>query len=139
MGADEARDGLVGAVVCFGRLLAQAVDAPVHIGVVFAVVAVHRLQHTERFLGGRSVVEIHEFLAVDSARERGELLAQLLWTEAGVRVCGHGHSLTAILRSMSSRRRWRTCSISMRSTKGSKKPSTTRFTATSRGRPLLMR
>ena len=48
-----------------GRLLADGVDPAVDVGVVLAVVGVHRLEHDLRLLRGRGGVEIDERLPVD--------------------------------------------------------------------------
>ena len=47
-----------------GGLLRDRVDASVDVGVVLAVVAVHRVEHRERLLRRGRGVEVHEALAV---------------------------------------------------------------------------
>ena len=77
VGAEMGRDRRASTLVERGRLLGEGVDAAVDVGVVLAPVAVERLDHRERLLGGRAVVEIGERFPVDLSREDRELRADL--------------------------------------------------------------
>ena len=78
VGAEVRGDGRPGPLVERGRLLGEGVDPAVDVGVVLAPVAVERLDHRQRLLGGRAVVEVGERLAVDLAGEDRELGPDLL-------------------------------------------------------------
>ena len=63
-GVDEARDLGARGLERGGGLLRDRVHAAVHVGVVLAVVAVHRVEHRERLLRRGRGVEVDEALAV---------------------------------------------------------------------------
>ena len=84
-GVDEAGDARPGRFVGRGRALADLVDAAVDVGVVLAVVGVHRLDDGERLLAGGGRVEVDERAAVGRrGREDRELRADHLGDEPAV-------------------------------------------------------
>ena len=48
-----------------GGLLAQVVDATMHIGIHIEVLVAHRIEHTQRLLRSSSIVEIDQWLTID--------------------------------------------------------------------------
>ena len=80
-GVDVPADGLPRGLLRFGGLGAQRVYAPVHVGVDRGVVGALGLDHAARLLAGRSVVEVHQRLAVHQLLQDGELCAELLHVE----------------------------------------------------------
>ena len=63
-GIHEPGDGRTGGFVRFRRLDRQGIRAPVHVGVVKAVVVDDRVDDSSRLLTGRRVIEIHEPLPI---------------------------------------------------------------------------
>src|SRR5206468_2956008 len=63
-GIHEPGDGCTGGFVRFRRLDRQGIRAPVHVGVVEAVVVDDRVDDSSRLLTGRRVIEIHEPLPI---------------------------------------------------------------------------
>ncbi len=61
-----------------GRLLAQRVNASVDIRVHRAIIVVHRIEHLDRLLRRRRVVQVDQRLALDLPVENGEVGADAL-------------------------------------------------------------
>ena len=61
--------------VPLGRFSSKGVDGSVDVGVGLGVVIVHRIENDLRFLRGRGVVKINEWMAVDLALEDGKLVS----------------------------------------------------------------
>ena len=74
LGIDEARHLSPSLLHSVGRLHAQRVDAPVHVGVVPLVEVDETSDHRPRLLRGGRVVEIDQRHAVDPAGQYGEVL-----------------------------------------------------------------
>ena len=55
------------------RALGEDVHPAVCVGIARLIVRGHRIEHTPRFLSGRSVIEVHERVSVDCSIENGEL------------------------------------------------------------------
>ena len=67
-GIDELPHTLASRFVQVGGLLAEIVNAPMHVGIGVEVFVAHRIEHAERFLRRGGVVEIDERMAVDFSR-----------------------------------------------------------------------
>src|SRR5207249_2618158 len=76
-GTDEARDLRARALERRGRLLAELVDAAVDVRVVLLEHRAHRIDHLTRLLTRRGIVEVHDRLPVDGARQYGEICTDL--------------------------------------------------------------
>ena len=76
--ADEGGDGRAGLLVGVGRLLRQRVHAAVHVAVVLLDELALGVEHLPRLVRRRRVVEVDQRLAVDLARQHGEVLADRL-------------------------------------------------------------
>ena len=61
--------------VPLGRFSSKGVDGSVDVRVGLGVIIVHRIKNDLRFLRGRSVVEVNEWMAVDLALEDGKLVS----------------------------------------------------------------
>src|SRR5262249_50715959 len=72
-----------------GRLLGDRVYAAMDVGVVLAVVAIHRLEHGTRLLRGGRTVEVMERLRA-RRREDRKVLAHPARVEAARRILQHG-------------------------------------------------
>ena len=57
----------------FGSLLAEEMNTAMHIGIHVVVFLRNRLHHTTRLLGGGSIVEINQRLAIHRARKDGKV------------------------------------------------------------------
>ena len=94
-GVDEPRDARSGRFICRGGALADLVDAAMDVGVVLAVVGVHRIDHGLRLLARGRRVEVDQRLPVRGRRaENREVVANQLRDQAPIadpRVgCGSG-------------------------------------------------
>ena len=88
-GMDEPRQLVARAFVSRRGLLAQLMHRARHVGVVLAIVRVHRRDHRLRLLAGVGTVEIDQRLAVYRARQQREVRADALDVEGGGRAgCG---------------------------------------------------
>ena len=93
---DELRHLGAGALIGFGGGIGEVMQAAMHVG-VFAVVRFrHAVEHGGRLLGGGSIVEIDELLAVDLQRQRRKILAHagdIIGTVGDRRMQGHDRAL----------------------------------------------
>ena len=80
---EEPGHDLAGALVGSGGLLAQEVDAAVHVGVLLRVVTPERLDHDRRFLRGGGVVEVGQRAAMHQPPEDREVWAHGRDVEGG--------------------------------------------------------
>ena len=74
-GIDEAAHRLAGGLVQVGGLLREIVHAAVHVGIDIEILVAHGVEHTQRFLRGGGIVEIHQRTVIDLPRENGEGLS----------------------------------------------------------------
>ena len=164
-GADEAREAPARIFVRGGRLLGDRIDPAMDVGIVAAVVAIHRVQDRFRLLGRGGAVEIDQ-RALPRLPEDRELSSQRARIErpAGNDGCRSGDrelpgerhvrplvcvrrvaerqrtpDVQPILRAISWRNCPRTLSSGMRSSTGAKNPSTMRRCASERGSPRAIR
>ena len=72
-GVEQALDLGPGALVVLGGVLAEGVDAAMHVGVLGAVVAHQFVDHQLRLLGRCPVVQVDQRLAVDQLLQDGEI------------------------------------------------------------------
>ena len=59
-------------------LLTQIVHPTMHIGIHIEILIAHRIQHTQRLLRRRSIVEIHQRFLINLPRQNGEILPYLI-------------------------------------------------------------
>jgi len=101
---DERPNLLARAVISRGRLLAQTVDAAMHVGVGGLVVAAHRRDHLARLLAGGVAVQIHQRNAgADFLLKNREVLPYPVDIQRGCRCHGCCSVVAQIIRVS---RRW---------------------------------
>ncbi len=76
---DETAHGLTRRLMQVGGLLREIMHATVHVGVDIKILVAHGIEHTERLLCCRRVVEIDERTVVDGARENRKIVSHLLY------------------------------------------------------------
>ena len=72
--------------VAFGRLPCKGVNRSVNVGVGLGVVIVHGVEDNLRLLGGRSVVEIDERVAVHLTLKDGKLISDCHVLTSSIRI-----------------------------------------------------
>ena len=60
-------------------------DPPMHIGIYVEIFLTHGIKHTERFLCGGRIIEIDQWLIVNSAREDRKICPHSLTDSSGSR------------------------------------------------------
>ena len=80
-GVDEARHPLPRRLVGRRGFLADRIDAAMRIGVVAAVVVIHRVDHRSGFLRRGGTVQVNQWAPVNPPGEDGEVVANLLDVE----------------------------------------------------------
>jgi len=81
--ADEAGEAGAGPFVAIGRAHGERVQSAMHVAVIALVVVDERIDHGARFLRGRSVIEVDEWLAVYCLVENREGSANRLQRGGG--------------------------------------------------------
>ena len=69
------------ALVTLGRLLAQAENTPMNIRILFGIILRQGIDHSQRLLRRRRVIQIRERLAVDLFPEDREVFSYLFYIE----------------------------------------------------------
>ncbi len=86
---EELRDRSTGVLIGGGGLLAQEVDAAVDVGILLRVIALQGLDHRQRLLGSRGVIEVSQRTSAHGSPQNGEIL-----TESGDVEHGHGPNVS---------------------------------------------
>ena len=78
-GVDKPSHLFAGCLMEVRCLLRQIMHSAMHIRIHIQILVTHGIEHTQRLLGGGSIIEIHQWLAIHLTRQNGKVLANLIY------------------------------------------------------------